>query len=825
MLNQVKQDILYGVRGLRRAPGFAAVAILTLALGIGANTAIFSIIYAVLLRPLPYQQPGQLVRLYETEAAPGNYPFTGPDFLDWKSQNHSFQDMTLLSWTHSMNLSGRGEPEHVRGTPTEANFFSLLGARPLIGRTWAPGEDEPGHDHEVILGYGLWQSHFGADAKIVGSDIELNGEKYNVIGVMSAGFHFPSQTQLWVPQDMDAKSLGPRGSHSFTAIGRLKPGVTLSRAQSEMSVIAGRLEQQYPDSNYKVGASLVGLHEDIVGESRTSLLMMLWAVALVLLIACANIANLMLSRAVARQREMAIRAAMGAGRTRLVRQVLTESVLLAGAGGIAGIALAWIGVRIIVSMKDLGLPPANSIEISPAVLGFTLLLAILTGIVFGIVPALHISRPDFYDELKGGAGSSVSPGRKRRSVSDALVIAEVGLSLLLLISAGLLLKDFMRLRSNNIGVRTQGVWTAAISLPKAKYSENRQAFSFSQQLLDKLKSLPGLESVALSDRLPLEGGSNGYVALRGKPFQPMSGPLVETHAVSPEYFRAMGIPLLQGRLLNAADVNLAFATDERLAPIYKAGSKPKPQESNAIVTPAIVNQAMVKEFWPGEDPIGQMFSYGDKDGPWLQVIGVTGDVKQWSITHAPVPEAYQPFDGSGFLFVIVHTSSPSIDVSSEVRHAVAEIDSTLPLYSVRTMDDLIAEHATGQQFLAMLVGLFSGLALLLAAVGIYGVLSYLVTQRTREIGIRMSLGASRANVLSLVLRHGMRLAALGFAGGLIAALVAGRLLSSLLHEVHPSDPMIILLTGFALALVALAACYIPARRAARVNPIMALRQE
>ena len=825
MLNQVKQDILYGVRGLRRALGFAAVAILTLALGIGANTAIFSIIYAVLLRPLPYQQPGQLVRLYETEAAPGNYPFTGPDFLDWKSQNHSFQDMTLLSWTHSMNLSGRGEPEHVRGTPTETNFFSLLGARPLIGRTWAPGEDEPGHDHEVILGYSLWQSHFGADAKIVGSDIELNGEKYNVIGVMSAGFHFPSETQLWVPQDMDAKSLGPRGSHSFTAIGRLKPGVTLSRAQSEMSVIAGRLEQQYPDSNYKVGASLVGLHEDIVGESRTSLLMMLWAVALVLLIACANIANLMLSRAVARQREMAIRAAMGAGRTRLVRQVLTESVLLAGAGGIAGIALAWIGVRIIVSMKDLGLPPANSIEISPAVLGFTLLLAILTGIVFGIVPALHISRPDFYDELKGGAGSSVSPGRKRRSVSDALVIAEVGLSLLLLISAGLLLKDFMRLRSNNIGVRTQGVWTAAISLPKAKYSENRQAFSFSQQLLDKLKSLPGLESVALSDRLPLEGGSNGYVALRGKPFQPMSGPLVETHAVSPEYFRAMGIPLLQGRVFNAADVNLAFATDERLAPIYKAGSKPKPQESDAIVTPAVVNQAMVKEFWPGEDPLGQMFSYGDKDGPWLQVIGVTGDVKQWSITHAPVPEAYQAFDGSGFLFVIVHTSSPSIDVSSEVRHAVAEIDSTLPLYSVRTMDDLIAEHATGQQFLAMLVGLFSGLALLLAAVGIYGVLSYLVTQRTREIGIRMSLGASRANVLSLVLRHGMRLAALGFAGGLIAALVAGRLLSSLLHEVHPSDPMIILLTGFALALVALAACYVPARRAARVNPIMALRQE
>jgi predicted permease len=825
MLSQLMQDVVYGVRGLRRAPGFAAVAILTLALGIGANTAIFSIIYAVLLRPLPYQQPGELVRLYETEAAPGNYPFTGPDFLDWKTQSHSFQDMTLISWTHSMNLSGRGEPEHISGTPTEANFFSLLGARPLLGRTWAAGEDEPGHDHEVILGYGLWQSHFGGDAKIVGTDIELNGEKYNVVGVMPAGFHFPSQTQLWVPQDMDAKSLGARGSHSFTAIGRLKPGVTLQQAQSEMTVIASRLEQQYPDSNFKVGASLVGLHEDIVGESRSSLLMMLWAVALVLLIACANIANLMLSRAVARQREMAIRAAMGAGRTRLIRQVLTESVLLAGAGGIAGIALAWLGVRIIASLKDLGLPPANAIEISPAVLGFTLLLALATGMLFGIVPALQISRPDFYDELKGGAGSSVSPGRKRRSISDALVIAEVGLSLLLLISAGLLLKDFMRLRSNNIGVRPEGVWTAAISLPQARYKEDQQQFDFGQRLLDKIKSLPGVESAALSNRLPLEGGSNGYVALRGKPFQPMSGPLVETHSVSPEYFRAMGIPLLQGRLLNAEDVNLAFATDEHLAPIYKAGSKPKPEESNAIVIPAIVNQAMVKEFWSGQNPIGQMFSYGDKDGPWLQVVGVTGDVKQWSITHAPVPEAYQAFDGSGFLYVVVHTTSASIDVSSEVRHAVAEIDSSLPLYSVRTMNDLIAEHATGQQFLAMLVGLFSALALLLAAVGIYGVLSYLVTQRTREIGIRMSLGASRANVLSLVLKHGMRLAAFGFAGGLVAALVAGRLLSSLLHEVHPSDPAIILLTGCALAFVALAACYIPARRAARVNPIVALRHD
>ena len=824
-MDTLAQDLRYGIRGLRRAPGFALIAVLTLALGIGANTAIFSIIYAALLRPLPYEKPGQLVRLYETEAAPGNYPFTGPDFLDWKTQNHTLQDMTLMSWAHSMNLSGSGEPDHVMGIPTESNFFSLLGARPLLGRTWASGEDEPGHDHVLILSYGLWQSHFGGDPKILRSDVELNGEKYNVIGVMPASFHFPSEAQLWIPQDMDSKSLGPRGSHSFRAFGRLKLGVSLQQAQSEMSVIASRLEQQYPDSNYKVGASLVELHEDMVGESRKSLLTMLWAVALVLLIACANIANLLLSRAVARRREMAIRGALGAGRTRLIRQVLTESVLLSGAGAVAGLLLAWAGVRVITSLKHLGLPAANVIEVNPAVLGFTLVLALITGIAFGIVPALQISRPSFYEELKGGAGSAVSAGSKRRSVSDTLVIGEVALSLLLLISAGLLLKDFVRLRSNNIGVRPEGVWTAVISLPDAKYKEDQPQFNFAESLLDKVKSTPGVESAALSTRMPLEGGSNGYISLRGQPFHPMSGPLVENHAVSPDYFKAMGIPLLQGRTFTQEDVNIQLALDERLTSIRRAGVKLLPEQSNAITIAAVVNQEMVREFWPDQNPIGQMFTRGNKDGPWYQVVGVTGDVKQWSITHAPVPEAYEAFDGSRYLYVVVHVSTASLDVTPEVRHAVAQIDSSLPLFGVRTMNDVIAEHASGQQFLALLVGLFSGLALLLAAVGIYGVLSYLVTQRTREIGIRMSLGASRGNVLSLVLRHGMRLAGFGFTVGIAAALGAGRLFSGVLHEVHPSDPFVMTATAASLVAVAMAACYLPARRAAKVDPMVALRHE
>jgi putative ABC transport system permease protein len=818
------QDIRYGVRGLKRSPSFTAIAILTLALGIGANTAIFSIIDAVLLRPLPYQQPGQLVSCYETEAAPGNYPFTGHDFLDWKTQNHSFQDMTLFSWTHAMNLTGGENPVHVLGTPTEANFFSLLGARTLLGRTWATGEDEPGHDHVAILSYGLWQSQFASDPKTIGTDIDLNGEKFRVVGVMPAGFRFPSEaTQLWVPQDMDSKSLGPRGSHSFAVIGRLKPGVTLQQAHAEMTVIASHIEQQYPSSNYKVGASIVGLHEDLVAESRSSLVMMLWAVALVLLIACTNIANLLLSRAAERQREMSIRGALGAGRARLIRQVLTESVLLGTAGAAVGLLFAEVGIKIITSLKNLGLPSANVIDINLAVLGFTLLLGFLTSVLFGIVPASQISRTEFTEQLKRGSGGSI--GRTGRSASSVLVVAEVGLSLLLLVSAGLLLKDFLQLRNKNIGVRPLGVWTAAISLPDSGYKEDEQQCRFSETVLEKLKSIPGVDSIALSTRLPLEGGSNGYIAIRGKPFQPMSGPLVEHHAASPDYFKVMGIPVLQGRTFSDEDIQRKFAVAERLATIDKSGSKLSPEQSAAITSPVIINETAEREFWPGQNPIGQMFSFGQKDGPWLEVVGVVGDVEQHGITNPPYPEAYQPFDGSQFLFITLRTSSPSLSVAGEVRQVLGQVDPSLPLYAIRTMEEVISKHTSGQQFLAMLVGLFSGLALLLAAIGIYGVLSYLVTQRTREIGIRMSLGASRANVLSVVLRHGMRLAGLGFAAGLAAELAAGRLIGSLLHEVRPNDPAILFETVLSLAGVALVACYIPARRAARVDPMVALRHE
>ncbi len=820
------QDIRYAVRGLRRSPGFAAVAILTLALGIGANTAIFSIIEAVLLRPLPFANPGQLVRMYETEAQPGKYPFTGPDFLDWKKQNHTFQDMAIFSWGHDINLSGGGSPLHVLGVPTEANFFNLLGARALLGRTWAPDEDQPGHERVVILSYGLWQTHFGGKRDVVGSTVVLDSRNYTIIGVMPPSFRYPSRAQLWTPQLMDSKSLGQRGTHWLNAIGRLKPGITLAQAQADVSLIAANLEKQYPDSNHKVGAALVDLHEALVGQSRDSLLIMLWAVALVLLIACANVANLLLSRAVARQKEMAVRSALGADRMRLVRQLLTESLLLAIVGGAIGLMVAWGGIRFLQSLKSLGIPETNPISLNPAVLAFTFGLALVTGALFGIIPALHTSRPHLHDELKGGAGSAVTHSSFRRLLSNGLVIAEIGLSLVLLIAAAILLKDFVRLRTGDIGVRAEGVWTAVVALPEAKYSEPQQQFNFAQQLLEKVQHTPGTESAALSDRMPLEGGSNSYINVRGRPFQRMGGPLVEVHSVSPDYFRVMRIPLLQGREFTQIDVANTRTLNTRVRELFKQSEKPSPDATNAIVIPVIINQTMAKHFWPDENPLGQMYTPGGgENGPWLQVVGVVGDVKQWGLTHAPVPEGYTPFDNDTRYFVALRTSLPADTMTAQVRQTLAQLDSSLPLFGVRTMNDVIADNAAGQQFTTVLIGIFSGLALLLAAVGIYGVLSYLVTQRTREIGIRMSLGASRASILALVLRQGMRLALIGFLIGIVGARAAGRILASVLHEVKASDPPTFVIAAIGLALVALLACYVPARRAAAVEPVVALRCE
>jgi len=817
------RDMRYAARNLWKSRGFAAVAAITLMIGIGANTAIFSVIDTILLRPLPFRDPGRLVRLYETEAAPGHYPFAGPDFLDWKKQNQTFADMALYAWPGDMNLSGEGRPDHVFAVATEANFFALLGVQPMLGRTWLPGEDEPGKDQVAVLSYGLWRAHFAGDPGVVGRTISLNSKKYTVVGVMPASFRFPFDTQMWIPLDMDTRSLHPRGSHWWNAMGRLKPGVSIGRARADLKLIAARLEKTYPNSNYKVGSAAVPLHDDLVGDSRASLLMMLSAVGLVLLIACGNVANLLLSRAVARQKEMAVRSALGASRGRLLRQLLTESLLLAGLGGALGLLVAWILIAVASRSQSLGLPRFAVIQLNGEVLAFTFALALVTGVVFGLAPALRTSRPDLHEELKGGAGSSVSPSRRRRVTSNLLVAGEMALSLLLLVSAGLLLKDFARTRGIDIGVRAQGVFTAAVRLPDAQYKTDTQQFEFAQSLLEKCSRIAGVDSAAVSDRLPLEGGSNYYIKLRGQPTLE-SNLLVEYHTITPDYFRAMGVRVLEGRGFEPTDAQQVAAINARFDKLPEGTQVPK-EETNAIITPAVINQTMARDFWGNRSPLGQMFSQGSDNGPWKQVVGVVNDVREWGLTHKPVPEAYEPFTGGGRFFVVLHTSREPLSVTPDVRRALGQIDRALPLFSVRTMDQVIADEAQGQQFLSTLVGSFAALAMLLAAVGIYGVLSYAVTERTREIGIRMSLGASRARVLGEIIFEGMRLAVVGFAVGIAGALAAGRVLASLLHEVKPGDPTIFAATAGLLAAVALAACYLPARRAAQLDPMTALRYE
>ncbi|HZU21428.1 MAG TPA: ABC transporter permease [Terriglobales bacterium] len=830
-METIWQDLRFGFRNLLKTRGVTLVAVITLALGIGANTAIFSIVDAVLLRPLPFHNPGQLVRLYETEGAPGHYPFAGPDFLDWKTQAKSFQDMALYSTFPDMNLNDVGVPERMHVTHTEANFFSLLGQRAMLGRTWAAGEDEPGADHVAILSYGLWQTHFAGDPSVINRQVELNSEKYTIVGVMPPTFAYPSSAQLWVPQDMDSKSLNPRGTHWAAAIGRLKPGATVQQAQTELSLIASRLEQQYPGSNHKVGAYVVPLQEDMVHRSRDGLVMMLWAVALVLLIACANVANLLLSRSVARQKEMAIRSALGAPRPRLIRQLLTESVLLAAIGAALGLVLAWGGIKLMLAAKSLQLPATNPVQVNLPVLAFTLLLATLAGLLFGMFPAMQTSRSQFNDELRGGAGSSSSPNRSRRFTSNALVVTEVALSVLLLISAGLLLKDFLRLRAGGIGVRAENVWTGAIELPRQQYSTPQQQYAFIDALAERARKLPGVESAAITDHLPLEGGSNGSFKRRGQTDNFGEDLLVEYHDIMPGYFHTMGIPIVAGRDFTEKDVADSRATKDRERELFsgqnsQAGddgkSQPRADLTNAIIYPVLVNQTMARLFWPHQDPIGQMYGQG-ANGPWRQVIGVVGDVKQWDVTQKVIPENYTVYSGRN-LTLVLHTDVPPETLTAPVRQIVSQMSSGLPLYRIRTMQQVINQNVAGEEFMATLLGIFAGLALLLAAVGIYGVLSYLVTQRTREIGIRISLGATRQNVVGLVLGQGSRLVVLGFALGIFGAFAARRVLASSLHAVGPNDPAVYVAAPVCLAIIALLACYIPAIRAARVDPIQALRQ-
>jgi putative ABC transport system permease protein len=823
-IHDLKQDVRYAGRVFRKSPGFAAIAMVTLALGIGANTAIFSVVNATLLKPLPFRHPEKVVALWQTESAPGSYPLTGEDYLDWKSQNHTFEGMSLFSWPTSATVAVGGAPEGATLISTEANFFSLLGVSPQIGRTFADGEDQNGGSHVAVLSYALWKSRLGAARDVLGKFVSLNGEEYAVIGVMPAWYRMPATADLWVPIDMSKKNLGTRGGHRWRAIGRVKEGVTMVRARADLQALAESYEKQFPDTNRNVHAIVTPMREDLIGDFSTQILIMFGAVGLVLLIACANVANLLLARSTSRRREIAVRSALGAGRGRLVRQLLTESVLLSLAGGVLGVAMALGGVGALRVMLPPTVPQPNPLGVGLGPLGFTFLMCIGVGLLFGLAPALQWSAVKSADALKSRGASGEGASQKGHWLRNFLVGGEIALSLALLAGAGLLLRTFSHLRSTDIGVRGVDVLTASVRLPEKQYKTLDRGVAFYGQVVEKLQNSPGVAAAAVTTKLPLRGGENGYITIPGQQTDSMTGPLVEWSSVSTDYFRAMGIPLLEGRELNRDDFEMTAKAMREVA----AAKDDDERKGIAAkyVFPAVINQTMAKTFWVKQSAIGKAF----KSFVEFRVVGVVGDVKQQRVRDAAMPEAYLSLpwdmvDPSRPFVVVVKSAGTPESLTSTVRGAVQSLDPNLALFNVRTMPQIVAESMQDTSYEAALLGTMAALALVLASVGTYGVMSYVVGQRTNEIGIRMALGAQPVEIMGMVLRQVFSVVGAGIVVGVFAAVAGAQIMKGLLVGVAPFDAVTYLGVSVLLVSVALVACYVPVRRAMRVDPVLALRYE
>ncbi|HEX8139998.1 MAG TPA: ABC transporter permease [Pyrinomonadaceae bacterium] len=813
-LEQLLQDIRYGLRSMRRAPSFTIVAVLTLGLGIGANTAIFSMVNAILLRQLPFRDPEQLVAVDSKRADPGKHPFTIPDFIDYRDQNQTLEQIAAFAnW--SASLTGSGEAERVQGMRISANAFRLLGVEALVGRALIPEDDTPGRQDVVVLGHGLWQRRFGANPLVVGQTLTLNSNSYTIVGVLPPQFIFPIQeAELAVPLAPDADPWrSARTSTNFLrAIARLKPGVTLAQAEADLTSIAERLRQQYPVANEnKLGVTLTPLGDAVVGSYRHALWMLLGAVGFVLAVASINLASLSLARASTRHREMAIRAALGATRRRLIRQMTTESLLLALSGGLIGLMLAWWGINFLLALSPVGMPRLSEVGLDARVLGFTLAVSLLAGLFFGILPAAKASRVDLNEELKSG-GRSGSDGTGRSRVRSVLVIAEIAISLILLLSAGLLIKSFSRLQEVRPGFESENLLVVRLSLPRTRYANRDALISFYDRLLPSLESLPGVSEVGAVSALPL-GGVRASIPfmIEGRMSPQNEAWRSDYRVASTGYFRAMKIPLLRGREFTEQD--------------------------NAHTTPvAIISETLARRFWPDENPVGARVLVDDNNqGPRpVEIVGVVGDVKHLSLEDEPTPHIYLPLrqlheDGVVWMtnnqYWLIRSQVSPLSLASAVQREIRKADPEVPASNIKTMEQYLSASVSARRFNLWLLSVFAATALVLATVGIYGVISYSVTQRRREIGIRMALGAQRSDILLMVVGHGMLLAVTGLASGLVGALALSRLMSGLLYQVSTTDPATYILLTFFLLLVTLAACLLPARRATKVDPTVALRYE
>jgi putative ABC transport system permease protein len=808
------QDLRYGVRMLLKQPGFTVVAVVALALGIGANTAIFSVVNAILLRPFNYKDSERLVQINH------NYPkldlkasVSASGYTHYREHGESFEEVSAgTGWP--VNLTDAGEPERLQGMAVTHTFFPTLGVEAARGRVFSSEEDQPGHNRVVVLTDGLWKRRFGSDPGLVGNTIRLNGENYTVIGIMPADFQFGRETgqapDLYSPIGFTPEQLNPnrwRNEFLFT-LARLKPNITIAQAQAELDTIAANVREQYfggGDANDPSSWGLLvrSMREITVGEIRPALLMLLVAVAFVLLIACANVANLLLARAALRHKEIAIRSALGAARGRVIRQLLTESVLLAVIGGAIGLALAYWGIGALLSLNEGGIPRSNEIGIDASVLLFTVGVSLLTGVLFGLFPAWQTSKTDLHAVLKEGGRS----GSAQRSVRGLFVVVEVAAALVLLVGAGLLLKSFQKLQEVNPGFRPDHLLTMQISLPSNRYKDPQQIDAFFAQALEKVKALPGVESAGVCTSVPMSGsGSSGSFSIEGRTVAPGEmSPWGNRWFAGATYFQTMGIPLLKGRYFDDRDV--------REAPPV-----------------SIIDETMERKFWANEDPIGKRISFQrDPQGNpiWREVVGVVGHVKQKGLEGESPVQYYVPhrqLPSSG-VFLVVRTAAEPSSLAGAVRGSIQQADRELPVFRVTTMERLVTESMTQRRFAMTLLGIFAVVALILASVGLYGVMSYSVTHRTNEIGIRMALGARVTDVLAMVVGQGMRLSLAGVGIGLVGAFALTRVMRTLLFSVSATDPLTFVVVALLLAGVSLLACYVPARRATKVDPMEALRYE